>query len=301
MKHTLFVLLILGSYVVNAQPFVTSDKLWSTMKGPVSGCNSFFCESYFTKFSGDTVVGGIQYMKVLRSEDQQMHNWTIQGFIREENNHKVYYRDTLYKRECLLYDFGCKVGDTLHLDCGCIGKGYHVDSIKPIETEGVIRKYFYLTYLEIKSQEIWIEGIGSTLGILNGGGWGHCLTGGGMGEALLCFFEGGIKEYQSKEFPNYCFLSRDIINGIGPEKNVQHYKVYPNPVSRELFVRFPQINDGDFTLEFYSVKGELVKTECLEDGSSLYRIDVSSLKSGVYVLRLISASGRYTEEVIIKE
>jgi len=269
------------------------------MIGPVYGCKSFFCESYFTKFSGDTVVGGIHYMKVLRSEDQQMQNWTVQGFIREESNLKVFYRDTLYKRECLLYDFGCKVGDTLHLDCVCPGTGYHVDSIKPIETEGVIRRYFYLNYVENKTHEIWIEGIGSKWGILNAGGWMHCKVGGG--ENLLCFFEAGIKQYQDPGFPNYCYLSPEIINGISPEKNVQQYNVYPNPVSRELFVRSPQLNDGDYTLQLYSAKGELVKTECLEGGTNLHRIDVSSLKSGVYVLRLISASGRYTEEVIIKE
>jgi len=58
---------------------------------------------------------------------------------------------------------------------------------------------------------------------------------------------------------------------------------------------------GDCTLELYSVKGELVNTECLEGGSNLHRIDVSSLKSGVYVVRLISASGRYSEEVVIKK
>ena len=298
MKPTLFVLLIIGSYILNAQTLVTSDKLWSTMKGPVSGCNSFFCASYFTKFSGDTVIGGISYMKVQRSEDQQMLNWTNQGFIREESNHKVYFRDTPYKRECLLYDFGCKTGDTLHLDCLCTGTGYFVDSIKSIETEGVIRRYFYLTYLENKRKEIWIEGIGSKWGILNAGR-GNCIIGGG--ENLLCFFEGGIKEYRDPGFPNYCYLSKEIINGIGPEKTVPQYKVYPNPASTELFVQSPQTNDGDFTLELYSVKGELVKTECLGTGSIINRIDVRSLKSGVYVVRLISAAGRYAEEMIIKK
>jgi len=32
-----------------------------------------------------------------------------------------------------------------------------------------------------------------------------------------------------------------------------------------------------------------------------HRIDVSSLRNGVYILRLISASKKYNEEVIIKE
>jgi len=77
--------------------------------------------------------------------------------------------------------------------------------------------------------------------------------------------------------------------------------VFPNPVSAELFVKSSGGFEEDYTLELFSVKGELVKTECLEGGNSLNRIDVSSLKSGVYVVRLISASGRYFEEMIIKE
>jgi len=166
------------------KPLVSSNKLWSTMKGPVSGSSSFFCQSYFTKFSIDTVIDSQHYLKVLRGEDQQMKKWITEGFIREDSNQKVYYKDTSAKSECLLYDFGCQVGDTLNLDCGCIGKGYLVDSIKSTGSFGYSMKYFYLTYLEYGTNEVWIEGIGSTMGILNGGGWGHCLTGGSMGEAL---------------------------------------------------------------------------------------------------------------------
>jgi len=83
------------------------------MSGPVSGCSSYFCSSYYTKFDGDTLVDGIRYMKALRSDDQQMKKWIIEGFIREETNKKVFYRDITAKEECLLYDFGCKAGDTL--------------------------------------------------------------------------------------------------------------------------------------------------------------------------------------------
>ena len=283
------------------KPLVSSNKLWSTMKGPVSGCSSFFCQSYFTKFSIDTVIDSQHYLKVLRSEDQQMKKWITEGYIREDDTQKVYFRDSSAKSECLMYDFGCKAGDTLKLDCGCIGKGYFVDSIKSIGSSGYSMKYFYLTYLENGTNEVWIESIGSTMGILNGGSWGHCLTGGGMGEALLCYFEAGIKKYQSTEFPNYCYLSPEIIDGIAPEKTVSQFKVYPNPVSGELFIQPTSNFKEAYTLEMYSVKGELVKTECLESGSNLYRIDTGSLRNGVYILRLISDSGKYDEKVIVKE
>jgi len=283
------------------KPLVSGNKLWSTMKGPVFGCASFFCQSYYTKFSGERVVDNQNYLKVMRSEDQQMKNWITEGYIREDNTWKVYFRDTNAKSECLLYDFGCQVGDTLNLDCGCIGKGYLVDSIKTIGSSGYSMKYFYLTYLEYGTKEVWIEGIGSTMGILNGGGYGHCLTGGSMGEALLCYYDSGIKKYQSSEFPNHCYLSPEIINGIEPEKPVSQFNVYPNPVSGELFIQPNSNIEESFTLEIYSVKSELVKAECIIPGSTHYRINTSSLRNGIYILRLISDSGKYDEKVIVKE
>lgn len=300
MKNILIILLILGSWGASAQSFVSTDKLWSTMKGPVSGCSSFFCSSYFTKFVGDTVIGETHYLKVMRSEDRQMTNWDIEGFIREDSAQKVYYRDKLASVECLLYDFGCEVGDTLQLNCGCNRSGYLVDSIKTVTTDSP-RKYYYLTYLEMKSPEVWIEGIGSTMGILNAGGWGHCLTG-GMGEALLCFFESGIKKYQSSEFPNFCFLSKDIIDGTYSVKADSYFKVYPNPATNELLIRFSQATAEDCKLELFSLKGELVKTQCLDAGTSLYRLDIGEFKSGTYILRLGSNSGKYEDnEIVIKK
>lgn len=268
------------------------------MTGPAVGCTSFFCHSYFTKFSGDTLIGDIHYMKVLRSDDKQMQNWAIKGFIREDITQKIYFRDKFAKDECLLYDFGCSVGDTVFLNCTCSEYGFLVDSIKSKILDGTPCRHFYLTYMENKTKGVCIEGIGSTLGVLNLG-LGHCMTGGG--EALLCFFEGGIKKYQASEFPNYCYLSPEIINGIVPEKTVSHFNVYPNPVSSVLFIQPKQTIKRGYTLELFSVKGELVKTECLDAGNNLNRIDVGTLKNGIYILRLISATGSYSEEVFIKE
>lgn len=284
---------------LNTQSFVSTDKLWSTMKGPVSGCSSFFCESYFTKFSGDTLIDGIHYLKVLCSDDQQMQNWIIEGFIREDTNKKVYYRDTNSNDECLLYDFGCKTGDTLQLNCVCKESDFLVDSIKSLIENDVQRKYFYLTYLENETKEVWIEGIGSNWGVLNGGAYSHCMTGGG--EALLCFYEDGIKKYQSPEFPNFCFLSKDIIDGTDPVKAVSEFKVYPNPALNELFIRASQGFDEDCTLELFSMKGELLKTKCLDVGTNIHRLDISTLTGGIYILRLIYASGSYAEKVIVKK
>lgn len=80
---------------------------------------------------------------------------------------------------------------------------------------------------------------------------------------------------------------------------------YPNPATDILFIETSflksNFHEKEYALELYTVKGELVKTECLETGTNIYRMNVRSLKNGIYILRLVSALGRFAEEVIIKE
>jgi hypothetical protein len=99
-----------------------------------------------------------------------------------------------------------------------------------------------------------------------------------------------------------CIGIKQKENSVNFIKNDQPiFKCFPNPISSEVFIQSSSDTEEAYTLEMYSVKGELVKTECLEPGSTLHRIDTSSLRNGVYILRLISDSGKYDEKVIVKE
>ena len=66
----------------------------------------------------------------------------------------------------------------------------------------------------------------------------------------------------------------DTITGINNIRN-ESFKIYPNPVSVELFIQPTSNIKEAYSLEIYSLKGERIKTECLESGSNLHRIDVS--------------------------
>jgi len=283
------------------QPLLSADKLWSTMQGPMFECpHSLYCASYYTKLEEDTVIDGIHYMKVLTTNDEKMQVWTTWGTIWENQDHQVLYRERRTNREGLMYDFDCKPGEILHLESSCTGD-YVVDSIATKIDIGIARKHIYISDINYwKSSEEWIEGIGTNWGILNAGGDGHCMLSSYSNE-LLCFYEGNEKLFQSSIFPNYCYLSPEIINGVNSKTNSSQFKVFPNPVSGELFLQTNQTIYETYTLELYSIKGELLKTECLDEGSNLYRIDTSSLRNGIYILRLISDSGKYAEETIIKE
>jgi hypothetical protein len=112
----------------------------------------------------------------------------------------------------------------------------------------------------------------------------------------MCFTENGQQVYQNQEY-NTCFCT-SVINIKNPGSEL---KVYPNPGSGEWFVQPSKLVDEGFTLEMYSVKGELVRSECVEGGNNPYLLNVSSLKNGIYLLRMISGSGKFANEVIIKE
>lgn len=77
--------------------------------------------------------------------------------------------------------------------------------------------------------------------------------------------------------------------------------IYPNPVSDKLFITSNQLYKSALSIEIYSVKGELISKEYLDAGSILYQINLTELKSGPYLLRLITDSGKYDKKIIIKK
>ena len=281
------------------------SNLWSVLDnhtsehGPTDPYS--YLKSSWYKIGNDTTINDIAYKNLLKSTDPEHKQWIGSGCFRQDGD-RVYFLNS--GREMLLYDFGMAVGDIME---SAIIEGFfyasRLDSVGDITLQNTVRKIYYLTeypasYPDTKKGEVWIEGIGSiTNGLLRQTMFG--LTVGGWHDyQLLCFYQNEILNYKSEKYEN-CFY--DIVEGIVPGKTISKVQAYPNPVLNELYIQDRLNIEEGYTLELYSVKGELVKTECLEGGSNLHRIDVSSLKSGVYVVRLISASGRYFEEVIIKE
>lgn len=80
---------------------------------------------------------------------------------------------------------------------------------------------------------------------------------------------------------------------------------YPNPASDILFVETSfldsNFHEKELSLELYSMKGELIKTECLQRGVNLFTMEVGALKNGTYILLLTSGSEKYIERVIIEK
>lgn len=83
------------------------------------------------------------------------------------------------------------------------------------------------------------------------------------------------------------------------DKMMPGLKVYPNPVSGELFIEPGQIADKRYLVRLISAKGEIVKTGYIDAGSKNHRLDLSPFKNGIYVLQLLSDNQIYTKKIII--
>ena len=78
----------------------------------------------------------------------------------------------------------------------------------------------------------------------------------------------------------------------------QEISVYPNPSADQLFVRLPAQNT-DAELGLYSVSGQLMLSDVIGPGTELFRVDLSDVAAGYYILRVSSDSGVYTERISV--
>ena len=297
MKNILF-LIIFYPALTYSQSIFTGDMLWSTMDGPGNCCDGDPCTSYYTRMTNDTSINGTQYKRVENTSDSLMNTWTLAGFMREEGQ-KVYFRKKNNDSDCLLYDFGCSVGDTLNLDCSCLyNYKFRVDSMKYLPVMEKSRKHIYLTYLINHSingsVETWIDGIGSTNGILNGGGGNNCMI--GFYERLLCCFKENRKIYNVSGC-DVCYIG--IPNGNSkyeyPSSN-SNLKLYPNPASDYIYIETADISQEVY-IEILSPAGIIECTERIANCRE--RIDIGNLRRGIYIIRISDKDG-YTYSKFIK-
>lgn len=85
--------------------------------------------------------------------------------------------------------------------------------------------------------------------------------------------------------------SNDIITSTKLENKIQLVTVYPNPVQNRIKL------DGKFdTLEMYTISGEKVHIDLNQN-----EIDVSNLKNGIYVLKILNSTGIQSQKIIISK
>jgi len=81
---------------------------------------------------------------------------------------------------------------------------------------------------------------------------------------------------------------KDCIVGVKDNKIVR-FNIYPNPANNELRITNYELRDG--VIEIYDVYGRKISSHHLIASSSHHTINISSLSSGIYFIKLINEQG----------
>lgn len=113
-KYCLILVCIIISNNLYSQNFISENKLWRIgSQVYVEPCCRF--ANIALKFKGDSIINDTIYTKLLKSEDESLEKWTLEGLWRETKDKKVFRRDFLcYENETLMYDFSLEKNDTFH-------------------------------------------------------------------------------------------------------------------------------------------------------------------------------------------
>ena len=275
-------LLLMGGLKMQAQEYLPIAQMgneWHTFEVAIHG----IINNYVNRCSGDTIIGDVRYMKIMGTVNDGNPNFYT--LMREEDG-KVWKRYSVAHEEILLYDFTASVGDTLCF--GDFGACFVLDSISTEQIGGADRRKFwfgleYDDWGRPRTQETWVEGIGSNYGLLWSGyyripdGW-HC---------LLCFHQKGELVWKKPEY-NTCIYPYDAVE----ENKDSEIAVYPNPVRDRVVIEGIEVAE----VEVYNALGQLVKTV-----QNANEINVNGLAEGIYLLRITATDGKvYTNKITIR-
>ncbi len=252
----------------HAQNFIDETKQWAIVSIPVMEMSLRFTHYY--KFSGDSIINGINYHKLYFSDDSNQVNWTFMDLWNEMNDSVFRYCPncgTISDSLILMYDFNLAVSDTfIFFDDTLV-----VDSIRIHEWGGSLRKHWYFS--EHSGVITWIEGVGQ-FGLFCCPS--PCLN--SMIDQLLCFHEYGNLIFQD---PNYsgCYIATNI----NPENKLSNeITIFPNPATNLLYINCEE----KATVEIINMQGQIVSAKTLTDKTN--SINISNLSPGLYNLRIIS-------------
>ena len=233
---------------------------------------------------GDTIINDTAYTKVYFSTDSTLQNdVSYLGGIREDTiNKEIFFNHNSLMEEFLLYRFGMNIGDSaLVSSMACYPIYMIVADVDTITDElGIDRRRMLLDHWYDWYDEYWIEGIGSTLGLLTAGNF-SCIA--DYNQELLCFSRNGLLNYMNPLY-NRCFITEVTIDEQNTgDKQVQ---IIPNPVSGTSVIKI----SGDVQIKnckVFDSYGRVV----YEPSVANPKIEKGSLKPGIYFLK-IEVEGR---------
>ena len=290
---------------------------------------------YKFQISGDTLLNQYFYKKIYYQAKRgdgvcskcdfvfNMDSATLFAMIRQNvASKKVYFiYPYVSNNEWLGYDFDIlNVGQTLtgyslifttdpeYPIAGIYVYQLIVDDIDSICVNGEYRRRYYFGPGNAGNiyhlPEYWIDGIGSTNGLLvqgfGGPNWQH---------GLYCFHDKHGSIYYDSTGVLDCVVRSSLsctdgldcapITGLKLVDDTNPINVYPNPVKNQLIVEC-KIQATKLELTFFDMMGQKIITKLLNQPDEVSVVSLNELPSGFYYLT-IQADDFFTAKKIIKE
>jgi len=247
------------------------------------------------KIKGDTLLKNIDsnktytYKKIYIQENQNLI-WKLNGFLREDTvQRKVYAYDKINFVDGLIYDFSMKENDVDSL-CNTYNYAwgnfslYYAISRDSIIIEG--KKRLRITF----NNDVWVEGIGSLLGLTNSAHFLSTST-----PVLLCYFENNKQVYHDSSFTD-CFYTygsiTDIAETIGQPQRCAKFDVKKQVLNIHL-----ESNNGRISI--FDTYGSIQISNVNLDYSS--EIDCSKLSNGIYFYSISDIHQKIITGTFIKQ
>lgn len=251
---------------------------------PVDGLWEYFA-------SGDTVVNGLTYKKILKRDLVVTQNgppfeteeeYELFGLIRDDTLNKKVFAFNLQENnnycpvdeEYLLFDFSLNIGDTVNL---CIHPDFFDFVIQDISTSTVLG---FTTKL-FEGEDILYEGMGSNYGLF---------------EEMFAPFKKNRRYVYSTFLYYYCREEPcDLFVSTEYHMESKSVEIYPNPTNSVLNIK----NDYNTKINRIFIYNSLGQKQ-IEIYQNTNQIDISKLKNGVYFIEFESEE-KFIRKKIIKK
>ena len=275
-------------------------------------------------FRGDSLLNGQVYKKIWKNEKSAVVDFQDQshflGLFREDTATKKSWLVHPNKPERLIMDLSLTIGDTIKvypLESPNVDFTFmqNLNLIKPdsgfvLEVKeinfdtiaGVARKIFRLNRLPFvdvgNNDELWIEGIGSSAGLVYSGLGIHA-TIHGPWEELLCYQELQNQLYFSPLSLNGSVCNRPMIVSVNEIEAQASLKIFPNPNQGRFTVELADFG-GNITLYLYDITGRVVQetSQALEAGKT--ELQLKPLAAGTYFLQVKTQERLFVKKIIIQ-
>jgi hypothetical protein len=85
------------------------------------------------------------------------------------------------------------------------------------------------------------------------------------------------------------------------EDNPFDFKIYPNPTSDLITIQIEGINNQELNIELYDLQGKLIKETKLSKGLTISYLDIQTVYSGTYLIKISTNELSLTRKIIVEK